>query len=513
MSDIERRSPSGVAPVSARAGVAALEGPRLAKAVGVAAVLASGVSQEYGSGINFVMVNGLGSYPKVAWLVPAAIVTAGLLMIPKVGLFARLSQVAPRAGSSYVWLSRTTTLPVGFVVAFVWFVGIVAAMGFLAFATGTFLASTLEALHLPGQWAVTPGGHIIVGSLAIIVILALHYSGVRNYGSFIFLMFCIVLAATLLAAIYGFSTSQGTFLRELSRILGNAPAAPADQTPSLSAFISVIGLFIFLYGGLTGATSLGGEARDASRTMPRGIILSWFSALVLYAIVATALFHAVPWWTVQPLIKSHHSELATMPGLIGLVAPGAVGALINVLVFIIVVKTIAPQLQDSSRYLFAWAQDGLLPRAFLHTARSKAPDLALVVSALLGFLFLLEASLIGWSVGVSIRSATIVLVFGFLGAGAVNVWFNRQFAGAAWAQELRRHVDFIVFGILAVVVAIAALVAVFQPTPRLAWYFQPSFQSLVAAVLGALVYLYARSRAVRENVDLAARARAQLPAE
>jgi amino acid transporter len=275
----------------------------------------------------------------------------------------------------------------------------------------------------------------------------------------------------------------------------------------------VIGLFIFLYGGLTGATSLGGEARDASRTMPRGIILSWFSALALYAIVATALFHAVPWWTVQPLIKSHHSELATMPGLIGLVAPSAVDALINVLVFIIVVKTIAPQLQDSSRYLFAWAQDGLLPRAFLHTARSKAPDLALVVSALLGFLFLLEASLIGWSVGVSIRSATIVLVFGFLGAGAVNVWYNRQFAGAAWAQELRRHVDFIVFGILAVVVAIAALVAVFQPTPRLAWYFQPSFQSLVAAVLGALVYLYARSRAVRENVDLAARARAQLPAE
>jgi hypothetical protein len=82
MSDIERRSPAGVTPVSARAGVAAWEGPRLAKAVGVAAVLTSGVSQEYGSGINFVMVNSLGSYPKVAWLVPAAIVTAGLLMIP-----------------------------------------------------------------------------------------------------------------------------------------------------------------------------------------------------------------------------------------------------------------------------------------------------------------------------------------------------------------------------------------------------------------------------------------------
>ncbi len=46
--------------------------PRLAKVVGVAAILASALSQEYGSGINFVLTSSLGTYPKVTYLVPLA---------------------------------------------------------------------------------------------------------------------------------------------------------------------------------------------------------------------------------------------------------------------------------------------------------------------------------------------------------------------------------------------------------------------------------------------------------
>ncbi len=55
-------------------------------------------------------------------------------------------------------------------------------------------------------------------------------------------------------------------------------------------------------------------------TLPRGIFLGWLSALILYTAVSLALFHAVPWWVVNPLVKSKHAELATTPGLIGLVA-------------------------------------------------------------------------------------------------------------------------------------------------------------------------------------------------
>jgi len=61
----------------------------LAKAVEVVAILASALSQEYGSGINFVLTSSLGTYPKVTYLVPLAMVVAGLLLLPKVILFMR----------------------------------------------------------------------------------------------------------------------------------------------------------------------------------------------------------------------------------------------------------------------------------------------------------------------------------------------------------------------------------------------------------------------------------------
>jgi APA family basic amino acid/polyamine antiporter len=464
---------------------------RLAKAVGVFAIMASAVSQEFGSGINFVLVNSLGSYPAVAWAVPLAMLVAGLLLIPKVALFVRFSQVAPRAGSSYVWLTRTATFPAGFVVAFLWFIGVIAAMGFLAFSFSTFVAGVLKAAGLASGWAVTSGGHMILGTALIVVIFLLHYSGVRNYGTFAGVIFVLVLAATVLTVGYGFATSQSTFLAEVTRATGKPPAGNPGASPAPGAFISVVTLFMFAYGGLTAASSLGGEARDAQRSMPRGIALGWLVALVLFTVISFALFHAVPWWSVHSLTQGGHQALLTTPGLIGLVAPAAVGLFLNLLVAIIVGKTVAPEMLDCSRYLFAWAQDGLLPRAFLHTSRTRAPDLALAVCAGLGVLFLAEATFVGWSIGVVLRSASLVLVFGVLGLGTLHVWFNRRYRGVAWADQLRAHVDVPVFGVLAAVIAVVLLSGVIV-VPKLAWYFQPSFQGLVAIAVGLVLYLASR---------------------
>ncbi|MHB8619560.1 MAG: APC family permease, partial [Chloroflexota bacterium] len=270
---------------------------RLAKVVGAFAILASGVSQEYGVGINFVMTNSLGSYPKVTYLVPLAMLVAGIMLLPKMGLYARFSQVMPRAGSTYVWMTRSVNQPVGFVVAFMWFVGVVGAMGFIAFSFAIFLAGFLKQVGVPNAWATTQAGHVLLGGLLILLIFLLHYSGVGNYGRFVTLIFILVLVAAATVIVYGFVTSQPQFMVHASKLLGGAPRPPADQTPSLGSFISVVTLFMFAYAGITAATSLGGEARDATKSMPRGLFGAWFIALILYTLVALAVFHAVPWWT------------------------------------------------------------------------------------------------------------------------------------------------------------------------------------------------------------------------
>src|SRR5579863_9317323 len=90
----------------------------LVRAVGVVVVALSAVAQEYGSGINFVMPHTLESYPGVEGLVPTAMLVAGILLIPQVVLFARFSIVMPRAGATYVWLTRGLGPYAGFTIAF-----------------------------------------------------------------------------------------------------------------------------------------------------------------------------------------------------------------------------------------------------------------------------------------------------------------------------------------------------------------------------------------------------------
>ena len=479
---------------------------RLAKVAGVLAVCASAVSQEYGSGINFVMVNSLGTYPNVKWLVPLAMLVAGIVLIPKVMMFARFSTVAPRAGSSYVWLTRSLGLPVGFLAAFLWFVGVGAAGGFLAFASAPFIGAFLGSIGIDASWCTTVVGHLVIGLAAIWLLFGLHNSGVHNYATFVSVMFVLVLIAAALTIGYGFGTSPDVFLAKVNAIV--PMTAPVDQgSPSWSQFIQVIVLFMFAYGGLTAATSLGGEAKDATRTMPRGIIWGFGTALVLYTLIAYALFHAVPYWAVGPLIAAKKQALATTPGLIGLIAPKAVSAFLNFLVAVIVVKTIAPGMLDCSRFLFAWGSDGLLPAAFGQTNRHKAPQLALLTIALLDTFFLFEATFLGWSIGVTVRSISLVLVFGMLGVGVFNLKYGAS-RNSALARAVTDYPDMLIWGALAIVIAIILIASVIV-VPKAAWYFQPSFQGLIALLIAVWIYYAAKQR----DGTIASRAAAHLTDE
>lgn len=480
---------------------------RLAKVAGVLAVCASAVSQEYGSGINFVMVNSLGTYPNVKWLVPLAMLVAGIALIPKVMMFARLSTVAPRAGSSYVWLTRSLGLPWGFFVSFLWFVGVGAAGGFLAFASAPFIGAFLGSVGVDGSWCTTAVGHLVIGIAAIWLFFGLHSSGVHNYATFVTIMFVLVLIAAALTIGYGFGTSPDVFLAKVNAIVPMTAPASAGEA-SWGSFVSVITLFMFAYGGLTAATSLGGEAREPrEKTMPRGIIWGFVTALVLYTLIAYALFHAVPYWTLGPLIAAKKQALATTPGLIGLIAPKAVSAFLNFLVAVIVLKTIAPGMLDCSRFLFAWGNDGLLPAAFAQTNRNKAPQLALLTIALLDTIFLVEATFLGWSIGVTVRSISLVLVFGMMGVGIYNLRF-----GSTKNSELARvttdHPDVMIWAPLAIVVAVILLASVIV-VPNAPWYYQPSFQGLVAILISVWIYFGARGR----DSTIANRAAEHLTAE
>jgi APA family basic amino acid/polyamine antiporter len=486
------------------------EGGGLVRAVGVVVVALSAVAQEYGSGINFVMPHSLETYPGAENLVPLAMLVAGLVLIPQVVLFARYSIAMPRAGATYVWLTRGLGPYGGFAIAFLWFVGICGAIGFLAYATGTFLGDAAHATGSSVPWFTTPTGHLVTGLAAIWLLAALHISGVKNYGYLIYAAGVLVVVAAAIVIVAGFTATPATAVAQISAAAGIHPT-PRAAHPSLTAFVSVIGLFMFAYGGLDASTSLAGEVADARKNMPRGIVAGWAIALVLYTLVSYALFHAVPWWSALPIVQSGHGDLLTTPALVGMLTPRAIDVFLNMLVALVVVKTIAPQLLDASRFLFAWAQDGFVPMGLAGTNDAHAPAAAVVLSGVLGSLFLLDAVFGGWQIGVALRAISIALVFSGLGLGTMLLaWWPRWRVPREFAPDCTRGAFVKLMAVCAVVIGVILAVSVIYEHGT-AWYLQPWFQLSVAVLLSLALALRAHRRTLAQGGDFHARFRVPPP--
>lgn len=473
---------------------------RLAKVIGVLGVTASAVAAEYGAGINFVSTQALGVYPGVHDLVPLAMLVTGILMIPKTWLYVVFSRVMPRAGSKYIWIVRTCGMPFGFLITWVWWATGPASAGVLSYAFGTFLGQSIIGFDpSAGAALLTPTGHLITGLAAIWLTYAVNAAGVHRYGLFVTVLMYLIVACALVICAIGFTTTPDTFVAAAGKMAG-VPLTPPATVPPDSAFdfISVCSLFVFAYAGLSSAPALGGEVPDPTKKMPRGILYGFIVALVLFTAVAYALFHAAPWWAVADLIKAGKSNYATAPGLVGLVAPKWISAILNLAVAIIVGKTIAPSFMVASRYAFAFGQDGMLPPIFARTSRRKVPYAGLILHAGLGTLFLLQSVYVGWAMGVAVRSVSVLIVWLAVAIGVLNLKYHPRYRRAEWAQPIVSQPFAIPAAIMSILIAVP-LIASIAIVPHAGLIFQPLFQGVVVLVLGIVILYIARGYAHRRG--------------
>jgi APA family basic amino acid/polyamine antiporter len=469
---------------------------KLAKALGVLAITASAVSAEYGSGINYVSVQSLSVYPDVKGLVPLAMFVCGIAMLPKAYLFAAFSRVMPRAGSKHVWLARSLGLPAGFLITFVYWATGPAGLGFLGYAFGTFLGNAMLPISPAlGHFLLSHTGHLITGLAAIWLTFWINAAGIRHYGIFVSILMFIIIGVALLITAYGFMTPPAAFVAAASTVAKVKLAAPVAAPPAnLFHFVSVTSLFVFAYAGLGAGPALGGEVRQAERKVPIGIMWGWFVALVLFSLVAAALFHAAPWWAVVGLIKAGKTSYATAPGLIGLVAPRWLTVVLNLLVALIVGKTLAPGLMVASRFCFAQAQDRMLPPVFAETSARKVPLAALTLIAGLGSLFLLQSVFAGWAMGVAVRSLAVLGMWLALAIGALNFHFHKEYRETPWGKGVKEQPLVVPAAIVSIILAVPLIVSL-AVLPKTSLIFQPLFQGVVVLAIGIAILGWASASA------------------
>ena len=484
---------------------------RLNRNLGIVAVIAFGLTNEIAAGLFFVSTQIQASSPGVGSLVPLLMIVGGVItFITVIAYRFFFASGLVGAGGEYVIISRSVSPGVAFVSTFLAWFGFTGALGTLAYSAPHFLATAATSIGAVGvgKFFASSSGVLIVGLVILWGFWLIHVRGVHLAGILAIIAMCIVIAVSLVMIVYGFGTSPSAFEAGLTHQLNMSVqsitnAAPVKHVSLGTAFGSALPVLFFGYLGLSTATQTGGEAKDAQRTLPQAVLITVTLVTIIYTVFAFAIYHAVPWQVIAGLAKLKMNAYTTSSGLLQFVMPNWLASLINLLVALIVVKTFLPIFLAQSRWVYAWSEDGLIPKIFAKThAKYKTPVLALTLSALFGSISLIESIQLGYVFGVNVRVLSVMIVFFFMGLGMIvfpkyapNLYSANQ-SSIANNRALQVFV-----GVLLILVAIWFSISISLSSLNSPLLLQPIVQAIIVALIGIAIYQRYLIKLRRSGID------------
>jgi basic amino acid/polyamine antiporter, APA family len=327
----------------------ATDGAQLARVLGLRRAVALGVGGTVGGGV-YVLV---GEAARAAG--PGALIAFALAFLAALAIalpYAELACRYPLAGGGYAFAHQVLGEGWGFVMGWGYWGAYVFVSGYVTLGFGGYLE------------AVAGVPRVAAAVALVAACLALNLLGLRVSGA--------AQAAVVAAAVLGLAAFA----------LWGLPTVAADRfSPFLPdgahGVLSAALLAFLAFGGFDMVAAAGEEVQRPERTLPRAILLTLGSVLVLYLLVCFVALGV----TSPVALGASPAPLADAAA-----AFGGDGArhLVVLTALLTTAATANAVLVVTSRIAFAMARDGLLPRALapLH-GRTGAPWGALVANALL----------------------------------------------------------------------------------------------------------------------------------
>ncbi|MEV6170591.1 APC family permease [Streptomyces sp. NPDC051954] len=240
--------------------------PVLRKSLGVmdgVAIAASSTAATTSIGIGLGVTAGV-----VGLHLPAIMLLAFLPILGIAGAYSRLNRVEPNAGNGYVWVGRSLTPWLGFLVGWV---QIVATVAFLAYTTAVTGSAILQlagdaGLHELGGLALDPGSTAQTTAVGVFVLAAVTLTAVTGIRTAARLQAgLLVFEYVVLLAFCGYGIVTGPHPFSWSWFDPFAiPSAPALAQGLL--------LSVFCYWGFEAAFSVNEEVRDPRDASRAGLI-------------------------------------------------------------------------------------------------------------------------------------------------------------------------------------------------------------------------------------------------
>jgi basic amino acid/polyamine antiporter, APA family len=488
-------------------------GPRLAREMGLAGLTATGVCSMVGAGINVIPFMIQRNVPGIGPYVLPAFAFAALPAVLAAMAYAILSSAMPRAGGSYVYVSRGLGPYPGFVASFSQWFALSIATGVVSYVFVPFVRDVAVARGwMAVAMALEVGWVRLAVSVAVLwTAAAINLRGVALYERLMVpLMFLtFILAGVVVVA--GFSFDHSDFASAVGR--DGRAIANVDVSPGVWTFLSASAVLFASFIGFDSIAQAGGEARNPGRNLPLAIGLAVGSVGILYILFTAAVYHAVPWQYVAD--EAQRRDL-TAPGLLGHLLPPLWTAIIVSAAAVALAKDLPAMLLAVSRLMFAWAGDGIFPGviASVHPV-FRTPHVAIIASGAMATLGIFGSHLAGdFFLGVDILVSSMLVNFLLMAVSVLTLPHRNP----ALAQSIAVVPDAKLRTILAAlgVVVLAGFLTVHTwkdlTAPAQAWYFRSTPLWAVVMAIGSLVYWLEVRGLRRAGVDLRTRF-ASLPPE
>jgi basic amino acid/polyamine antiporter, APA family len=424
----------------------------LVRALGVVGLAASVVNITIGGGIfrapgSTEVTGRLGAAAPLAYLV-CAIAMAFVVMC-----FAEAGARVSMTGGVYAYVERAFGPFVGFFIGWmVWVTGTIATA-----AVGTIFADSLLRM-LPGLPALP---FRALSLLAVFTIVAtINVLGVR-FGARLNIASTIVKLTPLTLLI----------------IIGLFHLQPANLTwagtPAVSDVARASIVLLFVFAGIESALVPSGEVVDPARTVPRAVFIALGICTVFYMLV-----HIVAQGVLGASLAGRSAPLADAAG--AMVGPAGAVAM-GVAVVLSTFGYLCGMILAIPRALFAFARDGMLPRALavVHP-RYRTPWIAIIVQTAIALLLALSAT---WEKLVILANVAVLTVY--LGCAAAAWQLRRRNIrdeGATMAKPIPGSM-------FAVPLAVIVILVMLSSVTGKEW-----LASGATAVVGVAIYWFASMR-------------------
>ncbi|MCL5788634.1 MAG: APC family permease [Candidatus Marsarchaeota archaeon] len=368
-----------------------IEKPRLKRGLTLLDAVMFGVGGAIGSGWLFAAATSsgyAGPAEVLSWLIAAIMIIIITLPYAEYGAMLRSAGVSARFG----YFSHGKYA--GFLGGWALFLWTVMIPPIEAVAVAEYAYYYLPWIYNPATGLLTPAG-VGVAILLMLFFMALNYAGINYLGRFntalTFLKVIVPLVTIVLA--FAFLFHSGNFV---SYHGGFAPFGLSGIVIAIPA----TGI-LFSYGGYRQVADMAGEIKDPQRNVPRAVIATLLIQSVVYVLASASFVGAINWsklgitpgdWS---SIASLGSPYATLFKAGAASVTGTLAALLSAWVIILLVTaiyspagTLGLYLTGGARIIYGFSEMKTFPSVFTRITRRGAPWNALILTFILGVLFM-----------------------------------------------------------------------------------------------------------------------------